>query len=125
MVYIEFEDDLDAQIICEALAERLDEVLNHGLRYVYMQLYSNDLHISSVLGIARDDWDIIEKYSSLFDHVGRRRREDVWRDKLGYVVVFRTYGYQNKAYDKWVRFCGSSTQSLEVSRRAERGTEVA
>ena len=74
MVHLEFEEDLDAQIICEALTERLEEVLNHGLRYVYMQLHGNDFHTSTVLGIARDDWGIIEKYSSLFDHPGRRFR---------------------------------------------------
>ena len=107
--------------ICEALSTRIHELFPFGIQNVWMKALGRDrYHVTNVLGISRDEWDLAIPFSGLF----RRENQlkcDVWSMKLKLKVEFNDFvksdEFGKRDQCKCFRFVGPLNTSAQRSSR--------
>ena len=113
--------------ICNALSIRVNELFPFGIENIWMKAtWFNRYHITNILGISRDEWDLAIPFSGLY----RRENQlkcDVWSMKLKLKVEFNDFVTSDEfgKHDqcKWFRFVGPLNTSVErLSRKRSSST---
>ena len=103
--------------ICEALSTRVNELFPFGIENIWMKATGRDrYHITNILGISRDEWDLAIPFSGLV----RRENQvkcDEWSMKLKLKVEFNNFvtsdEFGKRDQYKWFRFVGPLNPSAE------------
>ena len=117
--------------ICEALSTRVNELFPFGIENIWMKATGRDrYHITNILGISRDEWDLAIPFSGLYrkDMQLKKNCDDVWREKLKLQVIFYEFElvdeFGKRDRCKWFRFVGPLNTSAERSSRKRNSSTI-
>ena len=106
--------DLLSKEICLMLKDRINLLGKEGLLGLWMKPNGNDFfNAGTLLFYSDNEWELIKKYSGLWNLVGKIQNDSVWLKKLNPITTERRYAQTkfDSGNNLWFRITNNLTSS--------------